>query len=330
MALEVKVADGLTNYVGRRLWSLVPVWLGISLLAFALGNLVPGDPVEMILLQRTGEIPTRAAVEQLREQLGLNAPAPLRYARWVGQAARGDLGVSYRTGVPVGQALLERLPSTLELAAMSLILAIVIALPLGVAAAVRRGSWVDHGSRLIALLGTSVPAFLLGYALIMVFAVALHLLPVAGSDGAASLILPVITLALAEAAALTRLTRATMLEVLGEDYVRTARAKGVPRGRVLFRHALRNALNPLVTLTGVRAGRLLGGAVIVETVFARPGIGKLVVDSIHDRDYPLIQGFVLLMGSIFLLANLAVDLSYTGLDPRMRLSGGPLGDSSAR
>ncbi len=324
------MADGLTSYVWRRLWSLLPVWLGISLLAFALGNLAPGDPVEMILLQRTGEIPTRAAVEQLREQLGLNAPAPLRYARWVAHAAQGNLGLSYRTGAPVVQALLERLPSTLQLAAASLLLSILIALPLGVAAAVRRGSWVDHMSRLIALLGTSVPAFLLGYALIMLFAVTLHLLPVAGSDGAASLVLPVLTLALAEAAALTRLTRASMLEVLGEDYVRTARAKGVPRRRVLVRHALRNALNPLVTLTGVRAGRLLGGAVIVETVFARPGIGRLVVDSIHDRDYPLIQGFVLLMGTIFLLANLAVDLSYARLDPRMRLTGGPRGDDRSR
>ncbi len=324
------MADGLTSYVWRRLWSLLPVWLGISLLAFALGNLAPGDPVEMILQQRTGEIPTSAAVEQLRDQLGLNAPAPLRYARWVAQAAQGNLGLSYRTGAPVEQALLERLPSTLQLAAASLVLSILIALPLGVAAAVRRGSWVDHMSRLIALLGTSVPAFLLGYALIMLFAVTLHLLPVAGSDGAASLVLPVLTLALAEAAALTRLTRASMLEVLGEDYVRTARAKGVPRGRVLVRHALRNALNPLVTLTGVRAGRLLGGAVIVETVFARPGIGRLVVDSIHDRDYPLIQGFVLLLGTIFLLANLAVDLSYARLDPRMRLTGGPSGDDRSR
>lgn len=324
------MADGLTSYVLRRLWSLLPVWLGISLLAFALGNLAPGDPVEMILQQRTGEIPTRAAVEQLREQLGLNAPAPLRYARWVAQAARGNLGLSYRTGAPVAQALLERLPSTLHLAVASLLLSILIALPLGVAAAVRRGSWVDHTSRLIALLGTSVPAFLVGYALIMLFAVTLHLLPVAGSDGAASLVLPVLTLAMAEAAALTRLTRASMLEVLGEDYVRTARAKGVPHRRVLARHALRNALNPLVTLTGVRAGRLLGGAVIVETVFARPGIGRLVVDSIHDRDYPLIQGFVLLMGTIFLLANLAVDLSYAKLDPRMRLTGGLHGDDRSR
>lgn len=322
--------DGLTSYVWRRLWSLVPVWLGISLLAFALGNLVPGDPVEMILQQRTGEIPTRAAVEQLRKQLGLNARAPVRYARWVAEAVQGDLGLSYRTGTPVARVLLERLPSTLQLAAASLVLSIVIALPLGVAAAVRRGSWIDHMSRLIALLGTSVPAFLLGYALIMIFAVTLHLLPVAGSEGAASLVLPVLTLALAEAAALTRLTRASMLEVLGEDYVRTARAKGVPRRLVLVRHALRNALNPLITLAGVRAGRLLGGAVIVETVFARPGIGKLVVDSIHDRDYPLIQGFVLLMGTIFLLANLAVDLSYTGLDPRMRLTGGPRSDDRSR
>lgn len=318
--------DPLTIYISRRALYLIPVWLGISLLAFALGNLAPGDPVEMILQQRTGEVPTRAAVEQLREQLGLNAPAPLRYARWVARAARGDLGLSYRTGAPVENALVERLPSTLELAAASLFLSILVALPLGAAAALRQGTWVDHLSRVIALFGTSVPSFLLGYALMLLFAVSLHLLPVAGSDGPASLVMPVLTLAMSETAALTRLTRASMLDVLGEDYVRTARAKGLPQRLVVIRHALRNALNPLVTLTGVRAGRLLGGAVIVETIFARPGIGKLVVDSIHDRDYPLIQGFVLLMGTVFVLANLIVDLSYAGLDPRVRLSGGPRGD----
>jgi len=320
------VPDPLTIYISRRALYLIPVWLGISLLAFALGNLAPGDPVEMILQQRTGEVPTRAAVEQLREQLGLNAPAPVRYARWVARAARGDLGLSYRTGAPVENALVERLPSTLELAAASLFLSILVALPLGAAAALRQGTWVDHLSRVIALFGTSVPSFLLGYALMLLFAVSLHLLPVAGSDGPASLVMPVLTLAMSETAALTRLTRASMLDVLGEDYVRTARAKGLPQRLVVIRHALRNALNPLVTLTGVRAGRLLGGAVIVETIFARPGIGKLVVDSIHDRDYPLIQGFVLLMGTVFVLANLIVDLSYAGLDPRVRLSGGPRGD----
>jgi len=320
------VPDPLTIYISRRALYLIPVWLGISLLAFALGNLAPGDPVEMILQQRTGEVPTRAAVEQLREQLGLNAPAPVRYARWVARAARGDLGLSYRTGAPVENALVERLPSTIELAAASLFLSILVALPLGAAAALRQGTWVDHLSRVIALFGTSVPSFLLGYALMLLFAVSLHLLPVAGSDGPASLVMPVLTLAMSETAALTRLTRASMLDVLGEDYVRTARAKGLPQRLVVIRHALRNALNPLVTLTGVRAGRLLGGAVIVETIFARPGIGKLVVDSIHDRDYPLIQGFVLLMGTVFVLANLIVDLSYAGLDPRVRLSGGPRGD----
>jgi len=308
---------------------LIPVWLGISLLAFALGNIAPGDPAEMILQQRTGDVPTRAAILELRKQLGLDAPAPWRYARWVAQATMGDLGLSYRTGAPVADALLERLPSTIELALASLVLSIVIALPLGVAAAMRRGSGIDHMSRLVALFGTSVPSFLMGYALILVFAVSLHLVPVTGSDGAASLLLPVFTLAIGEAAALMRLTRASMLEVLGEDYIRTARAKGLPARLVLLRHALRNALGPLVTLTGVRAGRLLGGAVIVETIFARPGIGKLVVDSIHDRDYPLIQGFVLLMGTIFVLGNLAVDLSYTALDPRVRLSGSPRSDDGS-
>ncbi len=311
---------GFRIYPFRRLLSLIPVLLGISLLAFSLANLAPGDPAEMILQQR-GDIPTRDAVEELRGRLGLNDPFPIRYAHWLGDAVRGDFGVSYRTGAPVFRSLAERFPATLQLAAGALAVSMLIALPLGVVAAVRRDSVVDHLSRLISLLGTSIPSFVLGYALILLFGVTLNLLPVAGSGDWRYLVLPVLTLGLSEAASLTRLTRANMLEVLEEDYVRTARAKGVPGRTLLFRHALRNALNPLVTLAGVRAGRLLGGAVIVETIFARPGLGQLVVDSIHDRDYPMIQGFVLFMGTVFAVANLVVDLSYARLDPRVRLNG---------
>lgn len=283
-----------------------------------LSSLAPGDPAAMILQRQSGEPPGREAVERLRRELGLDDPFAERYVRWIGNAAKGDLGTSYRSGAPVGETLLQSFPPTLELAVLALLLSVVVAVPVGIMAAVHRGAEIDSLSRLLTLIGTSTPSFVVGYLVILVFAVSLKLLPAAGADGWRYVVLPVITLALGEAAALTRLTRASMLEVLGEDYVRMARAKGVPERIVLARHALRNALNPVVTLAGVRLGRLLGGAVIVETVFARPGLGRTLVDSIYDRDYPMIQGFILLAGTAFVLANLIVDLSYLWLDPRLR------------
>ena len=310
---------GAADYVRRRLISLVPVWLGVSLLAFSVANLAPGDPAEMILLRQTGEPPSVEAISQLRETMGLDAPFVQRYGRWLNRAVRGDLGVSYGSGEPVFQTLVTRLPPTLQLAVAALFAGLLIAIPLGVIAAVNRGKAPDHFARMLALIGTSTPSFVLGYALILVFAVSLHMLPVTGSGGWEFLVLPVMTLGLAEAAALTRLMRSSMLEVLGEDYVRTARAKGLPRWTVIMRHALRNSLNSVATLAGVRFGRLLGGAVIVEYVFARTGIGTTVVDAIHDRDYPMIQGFILFMGTVFVTVNLVVDLSYVWLDPRLRL-----------
>lgn len=312
----------LVRYVTRRLLYLVPVWLGVSLLAFSLSNLAPGDPAELMLVRQTGQSPTAAEVAQLREELGLNGPVPVRYARWLASVTTGNLGTSYRTGAPVLDLLVSRFPSTLQLALSAMLVAVLVAVPLGAVAAIRRDSLVDHFARLIALVGASIPGFVVGYLLILLFAVTLRLLPVAGSDGWRYLILPVLTLGVGEAAALVRLTRANMLEVLGEDYVRTARAKGARSRTVFVRHALRNALNPVVTLSAVRFGRLLGGAAIVETIFARPGIGKTVVDAIHDRDYPVIQGFILFAGTVFLLANLLVDVMYPLLDPRIRLGNG--------
>lgn len=306
------------EYVGRRLLSLVPVWIGVSLFAFGLANLAPGDPAEIILQRQFAEPPSAEAVARLREQMGLDAPFAVRYGRWVRSAVQGDLGASYSSGEPVFQTLVERFPATLELASAALLLGLLIALPLGVTAAVNKKKFPDHLARLLSLVGTSTPSFVLGYLLILLFAVSLHVLPATGTGGWSYLVLPVITLGLAEAAALTRLTRASMLEVLGEDYVRTARAKGLPRRVVTMHHALRNALNPIATLAGVRFGRLLGGAVIVEYVFARTGIGTTIVDAIHDRDYPMIQGFILFMGTVFVTINLLVDFSYAWLDPRLR------------
>jgi len=314
------VSGGIGAYVSRRALHLVPVLLGVSLLAFGVANLAPGDPAEIMLLRQTGQAPDAQSVAHLRERLGLDRPFAIRYAVWLGNAARGELGVSYRTGTPVLRVLAERFPATVELAVSALLVSIAFAIPLGVIAAISRNSVGDNIARLIALLGTSIPSFVLAYLLILVFAVALRLLPVAGYDGWRYLVLPVLTLAIGESAALARLIRANMLEVLGQDYVRTATAKGVPRRMVLVRHALKNALNPVVTLAGIRIGRLLGGAAIVETIFARPGIGKTIVDAIHDRDYPVIQGFVLFTGTVFVLANLLVDLSYAWLDPRARLN----------
>jgi len=311
----------LVRYIARRLLHLMPVWLGVSILAFSLANLAPGDPAELILLRQTGQAPGAEAVARLREQLGLNGHVVARYARWLANAAKGDLGTSYSTGRPVLELLASRFPSTLQLALSALLLALVVAIPLGAFAAVRRDSGTDHLARMIALFGASIPSFVMAYLLILLFAVTLRVLPVAGSDGWRYLVLPVLTLAIGEAAAIARLTRANMLEVLSEDYVRTATAKGASRRAVFVTHALRNALNPVVTLAGIRFGRLLGGAAIVETVFARPGIGKTVVDAIYDRDYPVIQGFILFAGTVFLVANLFVDISYPWLDPRVRLAG---------
>lgn len=309
----------MTRYIARRLVNLVPVWLGISILAYGLANLAPGDPAEIILRRQTGEQPSDEAVQALRQQLGLNDPLPVRYGRWLEHGVTGDLGTSYRTGQPVLRELSDRFPATLLLAVAALIVGVVIAVPLGVVSAARMNRPIDHVSRILALLGASVPSFWLGYVLIIAFAVSLKLLPVAGYGDLPHLVLPAFTLGLGAAASLSRLTRANVLEVLEEDFVRTARAKGLSERRAIVTHALRAALIPTVTVIGMRFGQLLAGAVIVETVFAWPGIGKFVVDSIYDRDYPTIQGFVLFMGTVVVLLNLLVDVSYVWFDPRVRL-----------
>lgn len=311
----------MIRYAARRVLSLVPVWVGITLVAFALNALTPGDPARVILQQRTAESPSEEEVQALREELGLNDPLPLRFARYVANAATGDLGTSYRTGEAVLPALAGRFLRTLQLAVPALLLGLAVAIPLGVVSAARRNTVVDHGARVGALVGASIPSFWLAYLLILLFAVSLHLLPVAGYGNWRHLVLPSVTLAFGATAALTRLTRASVLDVLGEQYIGTALAVGLPRRRVLFRHALKNALIPVVTLAGLRFGALLGGAVIVETVFAWPGLGKHVVDAIYDRDYPTVQGFVLFTGTVFVLLNLLIDLTYVRLDPRVRLAG---------
>lgn len=309
------------RYLLRRLLYLAPVWLGVSIIAFGLANLAPGDPARLMLQNQLGLQPTPEEVARARDELGLDDPIIVRYARWLGSALTGDLGTSYRNGESVLGGLVERFPRTLQIAVLSMVFTVVFALPLGVVSAVHRNSPLDHMTRVLALLGAAIPSYVVAYVLILVFAVKLHLLPVAGRGSWQHLILPSVTLALAAMASMMRLTRSEMLDVLGQDYVRTSRAKGLSDRAVYLRHAFRNALIPVVTIAGLRFAGLLGGAVIVEMIFAWPGIGMFMLDAIFARDYPVIQGFVIFMGTVFILVNLVIDISYAWLDPRIRYAG---------
>jgi peptide/nickel transport system permease protein len=300
--------------LGRRLALLVPTLLGVATVVFTLVHLVPGDPVDVML----GEAAAPADAAALRRDLGLDRPLPVQYGRFVARVAQGDLGTSLAYHAPVAELIAARYPATLELAGTALLLALGTALPLGILAAVRAGSAVDRAVRLASLAGVCLPSFFLGPVLIFVFAVALGWLPVSGRGGAARLVLPAVTLALGMTGILVRLTRASMREALGEDYVRTARARGVPEWRVVSVHALRNALVPVSTVAGLQAGALLAGAIITETIFAWPGIGRLVVEAIAARDYPLVQGCVLVFGCSYVLVNTAIDLLHRWIDPRLR------------
>ncbi len=315
----------MARYVVRRLVYLVPIWLLISFFAFLLANLAPGDPADVLLRRRGDQAPSAADVARVRAELHLDDPFLVRYGRWVADAVTGDLGRSYRTGEDVLPALAGRFRVTAELAVPALLLGFLLAVPVGVVSAVWRNSAVDHATRVGSLVGASLPSFWLGYMLVLLFAVRYEVFPVAGRGGWQHLALPAITLALGAGASLARLTRASLLDSLGEEYVRTARAKGLRERTVVVAHALRNSLIPVVTVAGLRFGSLLAGAVIVETVFAWPGLGKFVVDSIYDRDYPVIQGFVVFTGTVFVLVNLLVDLLYVRLDPRVRIRGGTRG-----
>ena len=309
-------------YLIRRLGTMVPVLLVVSVVVFSIIHLTPGDPVSIMLREDADP----AAAAALRKTLGLDRPLPIQYLTWVGRAARGELGRSIRTNQPVAEAILERLPVTLSLAGASTLLALAVALPAGILSAVRRNSVADVTGTLAALSGISMPNFWLATLLIFLFSVRLGWLPPMGYvspakdfwAGLRSLILPSITLGTAMTAVVMRMTRSSLLEVLQLDFVRTARAKGLGGAGVLLRHALRNALIPVVTVVGLQAGALLGGAIITETIFALPGVGRLLVDAIFQRDFPIVQGVVLLLAVNFLLVNLLVDIAYGYLDPRIR------------
>lgn len=303
----------MTRFIARRLLLTVPVLVGVATLVFSLIHLVPGDPVQAML----GESASRQDVVDLRHRLGLDRPLYLQYAAFLRGAATGDLGRSLRTGQSVTGAVAERMPATIELAVAAMLFAVVAAVPLGIGAAVRAGSAVDHGATTLSLIGISLSGFWLGPILAIVFAVTLGWLPVSGRGTPAHLVLPAITLGAPLAAVLARMTRASVLEELREVYVLAARARGVSRGRAVLRHAFRNSLIPIVTVLGLQFGAVLTGAVITETIFAWPGVGRLLVQSIAFRDYPLVQGCILLIAATYVAMNLLTDVVYGLLDPRI-------------
>ena len=305
---------GVGSFLTRRLALSVPVLLGVATLVFSLIHMIPGDPAQAML----GETASPADIAALRSKLGLDRPLLEQYAAFLGGLARGDLGTSLRTGEPVAQQIWQRAPATVELAAAAMVFAIGLAIPLGVLAAVRRGTMVDFASMAVALTGISVPNFWLGPMLAIVFSVWLEWLPVSGRGTWGHLVLPAVSLGAGLAAILARMTRATLLEELREPYVQAARARGASASRAVLRHALRSGLIPIVTLIGLQFGTVLTGAVITETVFAWPGIGRLLIQSIGFRDYPVVQGCILLIAVTYMAVNLLTDLAYGSLDPRIR------------
>ncbi|HXW54451.1 MAG TPA: nickel ABC transporter permease [Candidatus Cybelea sp.] len=306
----------MIRYLGLRFLLAVPaLWL-ILTMVFLLAHVVPGDPV----LEMLGEGARAEEVEQLRHMLGLDLPIHVQYEHYLAGVVRGNLGESIRFEQPVARVVLSHYPATLELAFFALLVCAAIGIPAGLFAAEHRGSAADHAAGLFTLLGLSVPNFALGPVLILVFSVLLGWLPVSGRGGVSHLILPAITLGAALAAILTRMVRTSVIEELSSDYVRTARAKGLSESRVLFRHAFRNALIPILTILGLQFGTLLAGTIVTETIFSWPGIGRLAVQAIEARDYPLLQGCILLIAVSYVLVNLATDIVYAFVDPRMRLA----------
>lgn len=306
-------------YIARRVAYLIPTWIGITLLAFTLSALAPGDPARTYFLRTRGRQPSAAELEIVRDRFGLDEPVVERYVTWVWDALHGDLGESFSTGRPVAEELLNHFPATLQLAAAAIIVTIVIAIPIGIVAALRRNTIVDQLTRAAAMFGASIPSFWLAYLLIIFFSVKLGVLPALGRGGPEHVILPALALGLGEAAIVARLTRSSILEVIDEDYVTAARAKGIPRRQLLTKHVLRNALAAVVTQMGILFGYLLAYSAIVEVIFVWPGIGRLAVEAIGQRDYNMIQGFVVFAGTVFVLINLLVDLVYLWLDPRITL-----------
>lgn len=301
-------------YVIKRLISTIPVLIGISLLLFFMLRMLPGDPAQVL----AGQMATPQEVENIRRQLGLDRPIHVQYAVFLTRLVRFDLGRSARTQNPVAQEILARLPNTVLLALVAISLACLFGIPAGIVSAVRPYTWMDYLVTSAALFGISMPVFWLGLMLVVIFSILLQWLPAGGTGSWKHVILPSVTLASFVVAFIARMTRATMMEVLSQDYTTTARSKGLKETVVIVKHALKNALIPIITVVGLQFGLLLGGAVLTETVFAWPGLGRLIVDSILARDYPMIQGAILVFGLLYIFVNLVVDLLYAWVDPRIR------------
>ena len=312
----------MLGYLFRRVLATIPVMAIVALFVFSLLYIAPGDPAAVI----AGDQASPEDVEKIRRSLGLDRPFVVRFTEWSLHVLKGDLGTSMFTGLPVTELIRQRIEPTLSLMLVTLVLAVLVAVPIGVIAAWKAGSWLDRIIMALAVLGFSVPVFVVGYLLAYLFGLTFELLPVQGYTPIANglwpwlenLILPAIALGFVYIALIARITRATMLEVLSQDYIRTARAKGLGEGPVLFLHALKNAAVPIVTVIGIGVALLIGGAVVTESVFAIPGLGRLTIDAIVRRDYPVIQGIVLMFSFVYVLVNLAVDIIYTALDPRIR------------
>jgi peptide/nickel transport system permease protein len=310
------MTGGFLGFAIRRVLAAVPTLFGVTLIVFFMVRMLPGDPARVL----AGLLATQEEVDRIRVQLGLTRPLPAQYGIFLSHLLHGDLGRSIVTQAPVAAEIATRLPPTATLATVATVLAATIGAISGIVVSTRQYTATDYLLTVLALAGVSIPVFWLGLMLMLLFAVGLHLVPAGGNSGPVSLILPSITLAAFSLAIVERMTRSSMLESLQQDYVRTARAKGLAEGVVVYRHALRNALIPVVTVIGLQFGSLLGGAVLTETTFAWPGIGRLLVDAIGARDYPMIQGVVLLFALTFLLVNLLVDLLYGYIDPRIKYS----------
>jgi peptide/nickel transport system permease protein len=322
------------RYILRRFLAMIPVLLGISVMVFALLHLIPGDPAQAVL----GQEATAAEIARLRTVLGLDQPLPVQFGKFLTRLLQGDMGTSIMQDVPVSGLVRQHLPATVELAVTAMLIALLIAIPLGVISATRKGSLIDLGSMLIAQLGVSMPVFWLGMLMITTFSLQLKWFPTFGrgpgiteaipalltgdwqtvKETAERIVMPAFCLGMMATALITRMVRSTMLEVLGQDYIRTARAKGLAERYVIYKHALRNALLPVITIVGLQFGALLGGAVVTESIFAWPGVGRLAIDAIAQRDFPVIQGTVLSLALSFSLINLMVDLSYAYINPKIR------------
>lgn len=304
----------MVRFIGRRLIGALPVLWGVATLVFVVMRLLPGDPAALMLSEGGGSV---EAIAELRAGLGLDAPLPVQYGQYLFRLLRGDLGTSLFTHRPVVTTIAEQLPSTIELAVAAMFLAIGLGTVLGVVAAVRRDTWLDTLATAISVTGVSVPIFWSALLLIWLLSLELSLLPATGQGGLAYLIMPALVLGFASSGAIARLVRASLLEVLDQDYINTARAKGLRERTLLVRHALKNALIPVITIIGLQFGFLLGGTVVTETIFSRPGIGRLLVNAILWKDFPVVQGVVLLAALVYTLVNLTIDIAYAYLDPRI-------------